>query len=113
MDHKARGIRSEVREVVDLIEAAYGEGILFRHQAEDYRAYERENGRGKGADSGVSDSEVQLQRRTNTLSNREVLSMAAEEARKGDLTAAEKDALDIFRRRWEKLEDKGRRCVLD
>ena len=65
----ARGIRSEERKKIDIIEAAYGEGILHRHQAEDYRTHERENGRGKGTDGGTSDSKVQLQRRINDLTD--------------------------------------------
>ena len=46
----------------------------------------------------------QNQQRTNTLTDREVLAMAASEVKVDDLTDAEKDALRVFRKRLEKLE---------
>jgi N12 class adenine-specific DNA methylase len=50
-----------------------------------------------------SDDQVQHQQRTNTLSNREVLELAASELQDADLSAAEKDALNIFTGRLAKL----------
>lgn len=47
---------------------------------------------------------TQSQQRTNTLTDREVLVMAAEQVAVEDLTAAEKDALGIFQKRLAKLE---------
>ena len=46
----------------------------------------------------------QNQQRTNTLTDREVLAMAAAEIRVDDLTDAERNALDIFKKRLSKLE---------
>ena len=46
----------------------------------------------------------QLQQRTNALTDREVLAMAASEVKVSDLTDGEKDALNIFKQRLEKLE---------
>ena len=46
----------------------------------------------------------QHQKRTNTLTDREVLAMAADAIKVDDLTDAEKDALDIFKKRLSKLE---------
>ena len=46
----------------------------------------------------------QLQQRTDTLTDREVLALAASEVRVDDLTADEKAALDIFQKRLSKLE---------
>ena len=46
----------------------------------------------------------QYQRRTNTLTNREVLALAASELQTADLSAAERDALGIFQQRLAKLE---------
>ena len=46
----------------------------------------------------------QLQQRTDTLTDREVLAMAASQVKVDDLTAAEKDALDVFQKRLSKLE---------
>ena len=47
---------------------------------------------------------VQFQQRTNTLTDREVLELAASQVKVSDMTAAEKDALDIFQQRLSKLE---------
>ena len=47
---------------------------------------------------------VQFQQRTNTLTDREVLALAASQVKVSDMTAAEKDALDIFQQRLSKLE---------
>ena len=46
----------------------------------------------------------QYQQRTDTLTDREVLAMAASQVKVDDLTASEKDALDIFQKRLSKLE---------
>ena len=46
----------------------------------------------------------QFQQRTNTLTDREVLALAASQVKVSDLTSAEKDALDIFQKRLSKLE---------
>ena len=46
----------------------------------------------------------QNQQRTNTLTDREVLAMAAAEIRVDDLTDAERNTLDIFKKRLSKLE---------
>lgn len=59
---------------------------------------------GHGSGTAITDSEdVQHQQRTNTLSNREVLELAASELQDADLSAAEKDALNIFTGRLAKL----------
>ena len=47
---------------------------------------------------------VQFQQRTDTLTDREVLALAASQVKVSDMTAAEKDALDIFQQRLSKLE---------
>ena len=46
----------------------------------------------------------QHQQRTDTLTDREVLAMAASQVKVDDLSSAEKDALDIFQKRLIKLE---------
>ena len=46
----------------------------------------------------------QYQQRTNTLTNREVLALAASELQTQDLTSGERDALGIFQQRLAKLE---------
>ena len=47
----------------------------------------------------------QYQRRTHSLTDREVLAMAASQVKVDDLTDAEKNALDIFQKRLSKLEE--------
>ena len=46
----------------------------------------------------------QFQQRTDTLTDREVLAMAASQVKVNDLTDAEKNALDIFQKRLSRLE---------
>lgn len=48
--------------------------------------------------------DTQNQQRTNTLTDREVLALAASQVKVSDMTAAEKDALDIFQKRLSRLE---------
>ena len=48
---------------------------------------------------------VQFQQRTDTLTDREVLALAASQVKVSDLTTAEKDALDVFQKRLSKLEE--------
>ena len=52
-----------------------------------------------------SDYTIQYQQRTDTLTDREVLEMAANEVKVSDLTQAEKDALTIFQDRLSNLKD--------
>ena len=56
------------------------------------------------AGSDVAEDDTQNQQRTNTLTDREVLALAASQVKISDMTAAEKDALDIFQQRLSKLE---------
>ena len=55
-------------------------------------------------DDGNLITNKQYQQRTNTLTNREVLALAASELQTADLSAAERDALGIFQQRLSKLE---------
>ena len=62
---------------------------------------------GAGRDNrgtAINSEEPQYQQRTNTLTNREVLALAASELQKEDLSAAERDALGIFQKRLSNLE---------
>ena len=56
-------------------------------------------------DAGNIIAKEQFQQRTDTLTDREVLTMAASQVKTSDLTDAEKSALDIFQQRLAKLED--------
>ena len=53
----------------------------------------------------LEDTEYQEQQRTDTLTDREVLEMAANEIKVSDLNQAERDALTIFQDRLSKLKD--------
>ena len=55
-------------------------------------------------DSGDLLTIEQLQQRTDTLTDREVLALAASQVKTADLTEAEKSTLDIFQQRLSKLE---------
>ena len=54
--------------------------------------------------SSMDEDAEQHQQRTDTLTDREVLQMAANEVYVADLSQAEQDALDIFKKRLSKLE---------
>ena len=56
-------------------------------------------------ESVLYEGQVQYQQRTDTLTDREVLEMAAHEVKVNDLTQAEQDALTIFQDRLSKLKD--------
>ena len=56
-------------------------------------------------ESVLYEGQTQYQERTNTLTDREVLAMAAEQVKVDTLTDAERDALAIFQKRLEKLTD--------
>ena len=111
----AKGIEQQVREAESIIEIVYGEGYATRYDIENSSSYGRKNGRGKGKNSGTHNSETairewrfddeQEQQRTYTLSDREVLEMAANEIKVSDLTQAENDALTIFQNRLSNLKD--------
>ena len=58
---------------------------------------------GKSGNDNTGEAD-QYQQRTNTLTDREVLTLAASQVKVSDMTAAEKDALDIFQQRLSKLE---------
>ena len=95
--------REAMRDVADL----YGEGFAVEYDRAVYAADARKNGPGEGKNRGTSDSGIgeQNQQRTDTLTDREVLAMAANQVKADEiLTAAEKDALDIFLKRLNKLE---------
>ena len=55
--------------------------------------------------NNYSDYTIQNQQRTDTLTDREVLEMAANEVKVSDLSQAEKDALTIFQDRLSNLKD--------
>ena len=103
----ARGNPARHREALRNVEDLYGEGFAIEYDRAVYAADAWENRRGEGKNRGTSDSGIgeQEQQRTNTLTDREVLALAASQVKVDDLTTAEKDALDIFQKRLSKLEN--------
>ena len=99
----ARGNESEIEKACGVIENVFEKGYVTRYDFRDRSSYEREDGRGEGID-GRGDFE-QNQQCTNTLTDREVLTMAAERLEGApNLTEGERDALRIFRKRLETLQ---------
>ena len=103
----AKGIQSEERKAIDLIEIVYGEGYVTRYTIEDYGADAWEDGLGKGKNSGAVDSESseQYQQRTYALTDWEVLEHAYDALDKTDMEPGERTALDIFKGRLDTLRD--------
>ena len=66
---------------------------------------ERGDGSGSANRIGINNIDEQEQQRTNTLTDREVLQIAADNIADAKLTDAERDALQIFKNRLTKLED--------
>lgn len=85
----------------------YGDEYVSQHDCEDSPSYGRKNTGGKGTDSGTNNSGIdeQQQQRTDTLTDRRVLELAAEDVRIDDLTQGEVYALDVFKKRLETIRD--------
>lgn len=106
----ARGIQSEERKAIQIIEDAYGPGYVIRHDIQDYSSYVWEDRRGERTHGGEPDSETQQhlkqnQLRTQSYTDREVLEMAAENMSNLKLSEGERSALEIFNKRLEHLKD--------
>lgn len=96
-----------------ILENVYGEEHTRIYSIRDFQTDAWENGGTEGGSRQESNqrygkwgsSLTQKQDRTNTLTDREILSMAAEDTSKLDnLTDAESDALQIFRKRLDTLD---------
>lgn len=90
----AKGNAAWNREALQIIEAVFGEGYVEQYDFKNSRTYERQDGRRKGNDSGEYASgttireqhfDEQEQQRTTTLTDREVLAMAADKPAERDL----------------------------
>ena len=102
----ARGNPARHREALRNVADLYGEGFAFEYDRAVYAEDAWENGGGERKNRGTGDSGTseQYQQRTDTLTDREVLALAASQVKVSDLTSAEKDALDIFQKRLSRLE---------
>ncbi len=102
----AQGIQSRLQDAWDFIGDVYGPEYTIRYDCEDSPSYERENPGRERSNSGEDiDGEIQYQQRTDTLTDRRVLELAAEDVRIDDLTQGEVYALDVFKKRLETIRD--------
>lgn len=104
----AKGNETGNREALRVSDVLFGEGYVEQYDFVDHRTYAGQDGRRKGSNRGQGSEktvirewrfEDQEQRRTNTLTDREVLAMAADKLAEGKLTDAERDTIEIFRKR--------------
>ncbi len=86
---------SEIEEFFDSVERKGGVIIATDPKSELPKAFWRI----------TEEQEIEYARRRNSLSNREVLTLAADEINTDKLTDAEKNALDLFRTRLDRLEE--------
>ncbi len=111
----AKGDETGHREAMRTIEISQGEGYAIEYEASNSSSYGRQNRRGEGSDSRGNPQQTKVrewhfdteqeQGRTTTLTDAEILSMAAEQLEAGLLTEGEGAALQIFKDRLSKLED--------
>ncbi len=102
----AQGIYERLQNAWDIIRDVQGEEYISRYDCEDSPSYERKNPGRERSNSGEDiDGEIQYQQRTDTLTDRRVLELAAEDVRIDDLTQGEVSALDVFKKRLETIRD--------
>ena len=104
----ARGNPTWHGEAVRTIEILLGEEYVEQYDFAARGTDEGENRGGKGANSRADfEGEIQYQRRTNTLTDRDALYMAAEKLGEdaAEMSEAERDALQIFKDRLSRLYD--------
>ena len=99
LSENKKGNASGHRDALQAIEIAYGQGHVFQYDIGDYSTNEWENGRGKGTDSDKYTRKDREYSTRDALTDDEVLKRAAEDVKIDNLTEAEKDALDIFKKR--------------
>jgi len=94
---------NEIKAAVIPSDASYAE-IKAKLEKLGIRVIEYDGSKESREEALNSVEDVKFQQRTNTLTDREVLALAASQVKVSDMTAAEKDALDIFQQRLSKLE---------
>lgn len=99
-------VRNDMAEQENLIAVPFAkQAELDKKRARYNEVMEILNPKEEQIMDGMDEDAEQHQQRTNTLTDREVLALAAEQVQTGDLTAGERDALDIFQQRLVKLND--------
>lgn len=102
----AQGIYESLQDAWDIIRDVQGEEYISRYDCEDSPSYEREKPGRERSNSGEDiDGEIQYQQRTDTLTDRRVLELAAEDVRIDDLTQGEVYAFDVFKKRLETIRE--------
>ena len=109
----ARGNQTGHREAVRFIEDTFGSGYITERNRYESDAWK--DGRRERTNSGTHNSRTSIrewrfddeqeQQRSEGLTDREVLELAANEVKVSDLTQAENDALTIFQDRLANLKD--------
>ena len=104
-EHKTSEAKQDMAEQEKLINQPFAkQAELDQKRARYNEVMEILNPKEEQQLSSMEEDAVQYQQRKNTLTNREVLALAASELQKADLSAAERDALGIFQQRLAKLE---------
>ena len=103
----AKGNETGHRDALQTIEDTYGYGYVTQYDRSDYTSVGWQDRSGERENSGTDfeGTDEQFQQRTYTLTDREVLAMAASDVNVDGLTDGEKDALQIFKNRLTKLEE--------
>ena len=104
-EHKIIEAKQDMAEQEKLINQPFAkQAELEQKRARYNEVMEILNPKEEQALDSMDEEVVQYQQRTNTLTNREVLALAASELQTEDLSAAERDALSIFQKRLSNLE---------
>ena len=103
----AEGVPERLQDAWETIRIVHGDGYVIQYNFEDSSSYGRKNTGREGTNRGEDNSgtDEQYQQRTDTLTDRRVLELAAEDVRIDDLTQGEVYALDVFKKRLETIRD--------
>lgn len=103
----AQGIPGEIQDARETIRYMYGDEYVSQYDCEDSPSYGRKNTGREGTNRGADNSGIdeQQQERTETLTDRRVLEIAASELDTSDLTEGEIFALNTFKKRLENIRD--------
>lgn len=98
----ARGNPARHREALRDVADIYGEGFAVEYDRAVYEADARKNGGREGKNRGGSDNGTQRQRRTSTLTNRDILAETPDSAAQNDV---ERKYLRQYREQLDKVQE--------
>ena len=103
----AEGVYERLQNAWEAIRDVQGDEYVSRYDCEDSPSYARKNPGREGTNRGADNSGIdeQQQERTETLTDRRVLEIAASELDTSDLTEGEIFALNTFKKRLENIRD--------